>query len=89
MNVSLIFQSMHCSLFIQNQPALHHGTKPKYVSRKVEENETKAKAKHPILAHLPGIVFGRCEMQLGTKLTKGSKCCAIQPQLSGTTCLSS
>lgn len=80
---------MHCSLFIQNQPALHHRTKPKYISRKVEENETKAKANHPILAHLPGIVFGRCEMQLGTKLTKGSKCPAIQSQLSGTTGLSS
>lgn len=78
------FQSMHCSLFAQNQPALHHRTKPKYVSRKAEENATKAKAKHPILAHPPGIVFGRWEMQLGTKLTKASKCSAIQPQLSGT-----
>lgn len=83
------FQSMHCSLFIRNQPAFHHRTKPRYLSRKADENETKAKAKHPILACPPGIVFGRCEMQLGTKLTKASKCSAIQPQLSGTTCLSS
>lgn len=56
--------SMQVSLFAWNQPALQLTNKPKETGNgKTEKSETKAKAKHPILAYPPGAAFGRCEIQ--------------------------